>query len=67
MELKMLELINDELEAENQLMKNKIYDLKRDNEFFRSETQRLSDELESIKCSRSYKILQKINKIIRRK
>lgn len=62
-----LKLINKELLAEVELLQEKIKYLRKDNEYFRKQTEKLNEELDTIKYSRSYKILQKIKKIIRRK
>ena len=65
--IKKIKLLNKELVAENKIIQEKIIELKKDNDYFKGETERLTKELDSIKYSRSYKILQKINKICGRK
>lgn len=69
-----LSLIIDELEEEcsilEDVIKNKekeIELIKKDDEYFKKQTQNLKNELETIKFSRTYKIANKINKILRRK
>lgn len=62
-----LKLINKQLTAEVELLQKKIKDLKKDEEYFRGQTSILNQELDTIKYSRSYKIMQKIKKIIKRK
>lgn len=62
-----LKLINEELIAEVELLQEKIELLKKDDEYFRNETSKLNEELDKIKYSKSYIILEKIRKLIGRK
>lgn len=60
-----LKLINKELNEEIKILQEKLELLKKDDEYFQSETIRLNEELDKIKYSKSYIILEKIKKIIR--
>ena len=60
-----LKLINEELMAEIELLQKKVELLKKDKEYFCSETSRLNEELDKIKYSKGYIILEKIRKLIR--
>ena len=56
----------DNLKKENELLEQKNEDLKAEKEFIIKENQDLRDELDKIVYSRSYKMIQKAKKIIRR-
>lgn len=60
-----LKLINKELNEEIKILQEKLELLKKDDEYFQSETIRLNEELDKIKYSKSYIILEKIKKLIR--
>ena len=60
-ETEKMRIINKELEIENEILKSRAEKYI----FAKSENEKLVSELESIINSRSYKITQKIKKIIR--
>ncbi len=62
---KELMLMIEQLEEENDIIKENLALLKKDDEYFKKETIDLKEKLDSIVHSRSYKILKKINKIFR--
>lgn len=84
-ELKKVTFLNEELESENQILKNSlekyrntINNLKKENEEnvllanqrfndLNEEKKIIQDQLNSILYSRSYKIIQKIKRIIKRR
>ena len=68
------EIINLELEEENKILLSKMKELqeeyevlRKDNIYLKNECEKTYGELEKIKYSRSYKIVNKLNNIIRRK
>lgn len=69
-----LSFLIDELEEECKVLENVIEEkekeielIKKDDEYFKTQTQSLKEELDSIKFSRSYKVVNGINKVFRRK
>lgn len=68
------EIINLELEEENKILLSKMkklqegYEvLRKDNIYLKNEYEKTYSELEKIKYSRTYKLANKLNNIIRRK
>lgn len=59
--------INKEFLAEKKLLCSKIDELKKDNLYLKEENQKLNQKLDSIIYSRSYKIINKIKRMIGRR
>lgn len=61
-----LKIINQELTIENNLLKEKLKEKNTCIEALEEEKQNLRKELDSILYSRSYKIMQKVKKVVKR-
>lgn len=64
--IRKLEILNRELELENNLLKEKQKENQKKIEELESQKRTLQEELDKIVYSRSYKIIQKIKKILKR-
>lgn len=64
--IRKLEILNRELELENNLLKEKQKENQKKIEELESQKRTLQEELDKIYYSRSYKIIQKIKKILKR-
>lgn len=61
-----LKIINQELTIENNILKEKVKEKNTCIEALQEEKQKLREELDSILYSRSYKIMQKVKKVVKR-